>query len=80
MTDETFANMALRELAVQVTSLKRKADAADAYVAARVANDGATVDNWNTALARVDNAWHDLRIACGFGDGPVGESLPGLEK
>lgn len=39
-------------------------DAAQEYVAARLANEAASADHWAAALARVDMAWHELLRLC----------------
>lgn len=47
-------------------AIARIIDAAREYVAARDANEAASVDNWSTALARVDAAYCELRASLGF--------------
>jgi hypothetical protein len=49
-------------------ALVRKAEAADAYCAARKANEDAQPSYWMDALAEVDRTWHDLLVACGYED------------
>lgn len=48
------------------------------YVQARVALHGADTGGVLAALQRVDEAWHDLHLACGVAcadvaDGPIGD-------
>ena len=44
----------------------RVTDAAVAYVAARLANDGAEPRDWMARLAEVDRTWHALVEASGL--------------
>ena len=47
-----------------MADLEQIAEAAREYVAARLANEAASVDSWSVALARVDSAWHQLVSLC----------------